>query len=525
MSKDKEKHNQKIKERGITLIALIITIIVLLILAGVALASLFGDNGILNNAETAKLQTNHSSVAEGIKLKMGEYQIAKNVEGYSEDFITYLKEYENGAIVDNDGVIDVKNLLGKKLSTGNGTGLVDVYKLEEVIESAKLASTEKIKIAETTNTKGYILKYYHSEENFVQIEILGNALNVGAEGDENEDEVLTAPEVYAYSFKAGDDITVYVVENAEATATQGTKVYDMFFIGTGEMNSMEYWNTDIVNTDFQCDFADYNIYIENAKISNGITNISYAAFYKSSLKNITIPSSVSSIDGKAFYNCTSLASITIPSSVTSIGSYAFYNCDTLASITIPSSVTRIDAYAFMGCDGLTDIKIPSSVNTIAGSAFNNCSNLTNISVDENNSVYDSRENCNAIIETSTNELIVGCKNTVIPSTITKIGKRAFWFCTGLEEIIIPNSVTEIAGSDSTGYRDAGAFCGCSNLKTITVSKSVKSIGNYVFYSCTNLETVNYTGSSEEWAAITISSYGNTPLTSLTPNYNYTETAE
>ena len=170
----KVQTKKKTKERGITLIALIITIIVLLILAGVALASLFGENGILNNAESAKLQSNHTSVAEGLKLKMGEYQIAKNVEGYSEDFITYLKEYENGAILDENGVINVKNLLGKKLSTGNGTGTTDVYKLEESVETAKLASLKEIKIAEASNKQKYILRYYQNEGNFVKLEIFDN---------------------------------------------------------------------------------------------------------------------------------------------------------------------------------------------------------------------------------------------------------------------------------------------------------------------------------------------------------------
>lgn len=188
------KTQERKKEGGITLIALVITIIVLFILAGVALSSLFGDNGIINNAESAKLQTNHTSVAEGLKLKMSEYQIAKSVEGYSNDYKTFLKEYEGGAILDDDGVINVKNLLGKKLSTGNGTGSNDVYKLEEVTETAKLASIQEVKIAETTNSsKKYVLKYYKGEGNFVELEIFGgtttsNSENAGTEV--NIDDIL-----------------------------------------------------------------------------------------------------------------------------------------------------------------------------------------------------------------------------------------------------------------------------------------------------------------------------------------------
>jgi hypothetical protein len=145
------------------------------------------------------------------------------------------------------------------------------------------------------------------------------------------------------------------------------------------------------------------------------------------------------------------------------------------------SVTSIGGYAFQGCTGLTSIEIPNSVTNIGGYAFYHCSGLTSIIVDANNSVYDSRNNCNAIINTSSNTLIAGCKNTIIPNSVTSIGDRAFSGCTGLTSIEIPNSVTSIGSY---------AFYECSGLTNINIPNSVTSIGRYAFYHCSGLTSIN-----------------------------------
>ena len=186
------------------------------------------------------------------------------------------------------------------------------------------------------------------------------------------------------------------------------------------------------------------------------------------------------INGSAFRDCTSLTSITIPISVTSIGEYAFYRCTSLTSITIPESVTRIGGSAFAGCSSLTSITIGSGVTSIGYDAFYVCSSLTSIIVDNGNTVYDSRNNCNAIIETATNTLIAGCKNTIIPENVTSIGYCGFYGCSSLTSVTIPNSVTSISDN---------AFRGCSSLTSITIPNSVTSIGNYAFYGCRSLTSI------------------------------------
>lgn len=148
--------------------------------------------------------------------------------------------------------------------------------------------------------------------------------------------------------------------------------------------------------------------------------------------------------------------------VTAIGADAFAGCSSLTNVTIPDSVVTISGSAFYGCSALTSVSIPSGVTSISTSAFRNDNSLSSITVDANNTVYDSRNNCNAIINTSTNTLIQGCKNTTIPDTVTTIGDYAFLQCTGLTSITIPSSVTTIGD---------GAFESCRYLTGITIENT------------------------------------------------------
>ena len=203
-----------------------------------------------------------------------------------------------------------------------------------------------------------------------------------------------------------------------------------------------------------------NVFSEDVTTYSVTSICSYAFQNCSGLTSVEIPNSVTSIGSYAFSDCTGLISIEIPNSVTSIANYVFRFCRNLTSIEIPSSVTSIGDAAFLGCSGLTGIEIPNSVTSIGNSVFSHCYGLTSIVVESGNAKYDSRNNCNAIIETATNKLIEGCKNTIVPDGVTCIGRSAFSDCTGLVSIEIPSSVTSI---------EQGAFNNCSSLNQVHIS--------------------------------------------------------
>ena len=273
--------------------------------------------------------------------------------------------------------------------------------------------------------------------------------------------------------------------------------------------------------------------VNSVTLPDGIDRIEARAFYGcSGLTSIAIPKRVYSIGEEAFAFCPAVESITvdsnnysysspdnsnavmygntlvigcknteIPNNVRVIGDYAFEGMG-VTSITIPDGVTEIGKYAFGNCP-LQSLTIPASVTSIHEQAFSECVELASITVATGNTVYDSREDCNAIIRSTGNTLVLGCKNTLIPSSVTAIGNNAFRGCRDLTSLEIPESVTAIGdyafrscGSLSSmeipeGVTSIGedAFDYCSKLTSVTIPASVTSIGANAFMECGSLTSV------------------------------------
>ena len=233
---------------------------------------------------------------------------------------------------------------------------------------------------------------------------------------------------------------------------------------------------------------------------------------KATITSYEIPEGVTEIGNNTFSGCTKLESVTLPSTLTKIGSGAF-SYTSLKSVVIPASVTEIGDHAFSGCSSLTSIDIPEGVTKIGSGAFYGCTSLTSIT---------------------------------IPASVTEIGNYAFQNCTSLKSVVIPASVTEIEyntnvfhdwsivtfeeGSpfkkeNGMVYNPTGAIIKCidicTKLESVTLPSTLTKIGSGAFYGCKSLATINYTGTEEQWNAITKDSNwnGDTP-SNMRIIYNY-----
>ncbi len=236
-------------------------------------------------------------------------------------------------------------------------------------------------------------------------------------------------------------------------------------------------------------------------VPSGVTTIGYESFWAISKPfSLTLPASVTTIEERAFHLADGLTAINIPSGVTEIGEgtfagcsitnlvlpdalttigrEAFNGCPELTTLTLGSELTTIGEGAFSGCDKLTSLNIPAKVTTLEN-AFSG-GNLATITVAAGNTKYDSRGDCNAIIDSEANKIILGCKNTTFPADVATIGNGAFTGCKGLTTFVIPSTISSIGSS---------AFSFCSNLTDISIPNTVTSIESYTFQSCKKLTTL------------------------------------
>ena len=287
--------------------------------------------------------------------------------------------------------------------------------------------------------------------------------------------------------EAGDDSTISGQCGENVYYSYDNKTHTLTISGEGGMMYM-FFSEDYPWWSFHDD-------IQHIVIESGVTSIGQEAFWGcSGLTSITLPESLTQSNEKAFSNCKSLEAVyisdleaylkinffhddnsnplyyahhlflngkeiidlVIPDGITHINQYAFVNGSSIKTVYVPNSVTSIGERAFVGCSALTSVTIPSSVTSIGECAFSG-NNITSMEVESGNKIYDSRDNCNAIIETASNTLINGCKTSSIPNNVTSIGSSAFNGCGGLTSITIPNSVTSIGDH---------AFYGCSGLTSV-----------------------------------------------------------
>lgn len=256
--------------------------------------------------------------------------------------------------------------------------------------------------------------------------------------------------------------------------------------------------------------------INSITIPSKVKRIAPYAFNNTSLKEVSIPNSVTSIGSAAFSACRWMEKMNMGKNVKEIGEAAFSICTSLKSIKLPVSLLKIGKTAFYECSSIEEITIPAAVTEIGDGALRSCHALTSISVENGNTKYDSRNGCNAIVETSTSTIVAACKNSTIPPTVTTIGNEAFYGCRGMTSIHIPESVTKIGDQaffyctdlksveipNSVVEIQERAFCGCDSLESVVIGNSVKSIGYGAFLHDDHIKSVTLGSaitSIKEWA--------------------------
>ena len=275
-------------------------------------------------------------------------------------------------------------------------------------------------------------------------------------------------------------------EYVEDTENGGYMIYDYLLNEDAVEIPAEINGKPVTSID---QYSFYQKTMTSVTIPDTVKKIGESAFYEcKNLKNVHIPDSVTDLEPYSFGDCYALASFNIPKGITEIPAYAFEwanitsldipdnitkigegafgFCENVTSLTIPNSVTEIGEKAFQSWKGLKSFEVPKNVTKLSGNTFMS-SGITTLTVSPENPVYDSRDNCNAVIETDTDKLIIGIYGTKIPETIRTIGSHAFESSHELSTLEIPVGVTAI---------EDYAFDECGSLANLTIPKTVKSIG-------------------------------------------------
>lgn len=270
-------------------------------------------------------------------------------------------------------------------------------------------------------------------------------------------------------------VKVYVKYNIVNTSAQCHIVNDYSNIRKTEIDGVTVWVEDdgIANAPYDYTFSTTGEHTVAVTLSD-TSVLSEEMFYTCPVVEARINYGVETISDASFRSCTSMEMVNIPETVVEIGEEAFIDCTSLKTLNISNNVETIGYQAFKGCEKIASMNIGMSVATIGQNAFWDLHSINEITVDEGNATFDSRNDCNAIIQTSSNTLVCGCGNTVISENILRIGDGAFVGRESLTSIRVPNSVTSIGEN---------AFTACHNLDTVWIGNGLRSIGDYAFDSC------------------------------------------
>ena len=428
------KKNLKNQNKGITLIALVVSIIVLIILAGVSISMLTGENGIIGRASLAKISTEFANYKEELE----QWKMSKTIEdvGFSDDTLSAGKNNLSYGGEKKDG--NIKTII---------PDLKDDYLDEiEVIKGQIVLST-------TDNSKINSAKIANVSVNPYEIKD-GELVSAGVNLDlVSGDGSLTIPE-------------------------------NVTKIGSGAFSGVEGLKTVVIPgtvKDIGDNAFSYNTTLEKVIIQDGVETIGVGAFqYCTQLESVEMTDSVVNINNSAFSGDQNLQKVRLSNSITKISNGLFFNCFNLSQIDIPENVTSVEDLSFTACKNLDNVYISKNVNTISSGAFRGCNNLNTVTIDKENKNFIIEDNIiYKVSETSKSLLMSLASNTdkteiTIPEGVTTLSVGALGYFKKVETLNLPSTL-----SDMNGW----AFDSCGDtLKTITIpenNKTFKVVDNMI----------------------------------------------
>ena len=541
-----ENQTKKNNDKGITLIALVITIIVLLILAGISIAFLTGENGIISRATNAKFEKEKSEIKEMLGLSVNTIAIEQKQK--QDDLANYYKEQETfvekGKFdtskykINNYKYNDENKIITITIYKENGTK--NQYEYEINLETGSIEFKNRTEIIDSN--KAYKINYQLNSGNFEENtnvvyefkkgETVG-FVNPVKEGAAFDGWYLTSDfsgtNLTQTTKDMQSDITLYAKWINESNA-------DYFTYSTSGGQDAITGLTELGKTAYNEGREDFiNLVIpKKSNKGNLIYAINQGVFRESKdpkIKKVIIHDKVTSLGNTAFYGCSNLKELTIPISLNASNSNVFSGCTGIEKInitkgngesidyetggiyyylnlpwyissqnhdlkiTLEEGITKIENYMFYNCKKMQMVQLPTTIQIIGYSAFYGCSGMQ------------------------------GEFNKI--DKVTSLGAYAFYGCTGLTgEVIIPNEITSIgAGTfrdtkiekliihDKVTSLGNTAFYGCSNLKELTIPISLNASNSNVFSGCTGIEKINITkgnGESIDYETGGIYYYSNLP---------------
>ena len=443
------------RENGVTLIALAVTIIVMLILAGATISILTGNSGITTNASKAKTKSYLADIKEEYELYLSERRM--------ED------EYDLDTLYANDKTIRYE---GNEVGSG----------ITEICSSIKKGDEKKFEII-----KGKI--YYVSQDK----KVIPIAVELGFS--------INPYEITDDGVLRSSAMNLYLVDN---NGNLDLSEYE------GKIKTIEAGAFSKVETESGI------TPLSSIVLPKGITTIGDDAFsYNTSLTSIKIPNTVTTIGKRAFRGCTNLTSIEIPDSVTYIGEHCFYDCNKLQKIKLSKKIQTINPYLLYGCSSLTEIKIPEGVKSIGYAAFSYCNKLTTITLPASLTSL-SGAALNGLSRLTEVKVADGNNSFKFENGIllSKDGKTMYMALLTLTEINVSNGVVSILGDSLIGSNatkiilpdtvssnlSGMVFNGMNKLTTIELSSTSKNLklvdGN--LYSYDGKRFIKYMGSSKNF---------------------------